>query len=145
MQTIFHAFEVDLNDWDLVDIGLYRSEADGLLGLAQYVLYDIAEEHADHFLSGDVGLPWGYPSEEEMATEKLNWRTASEWLRTHSPLDLVNWYRREFPDLELFLVSRDLRDETPRLDEGSLSRLGADDFRPENIHLRRASNLLPRL
>ena len=73
MQELFHAFEVDLNDMDMIDIGLYLSEAEGVLGLAQYILFDIADEHAEHFLSGDVRLPWGYPSVEEVADQKLDW------------------------------------------------------------------------
>lgn len=73
MQELFHAFEVDLNDMDMMDIGLYRSEAEVVLGLAQYILSDIADEHAFHFLSGDVELPWGYPSADEVTNEKLDW------------------------------------------------------------------------
>ena len=144
---VFHAFQVDTADAerDTEDIGIFGSVPDAILGIAQYVLLDIARDHADWFLSGSAELPWGLPHEDEIESMQLDWRRSSAWLRQHSPGQLIDWYRRAHVDLELFVIPRLLCADSPSLEEEDVMALGADRYRLENLYLLRSENLLPRL
>ena len=147
LALVFHAFQVDTADAenDNDDIGIFESVPDAILGIAQYVLFDIARDHADWFLSGSQPLPWGFPHESETESMQLDWRRVSAWLQRHSADELVDWYRRAHPDLELFIIPRLLCRVSPTLDETVVMNLRADRYGLENLHLLRSGNLLPRL
>lgn len=147
LTRVFHAFQVDTADAerDTDDIGIFESLPDAVLGLAQYVLFDMARDHSDWFLSGEIELPWGFPHEDEIDSMQLDWRRASSWLRRNSPDQLVDWYRRAHPDLELFVIPRLLCTASPSLEESVVMALRAGRYGLENLYLRRSENLLPRL
>ena len=147
LTRVFHAFQVDTADAerDTDDIGIFKSLPDAVLGLAQYILFDIARDHADWFLSGDIELPWGFPHEDEIDSMQFDWRRASSWLERNPPDQLVDWYRRAHPDLELFVIPRLLCTASPSLEEAVVMAQEADRYRVENIYFRRSENLLPRL
>lgn len=147
LTRVFHAFQIDTADADrdTEDIGIFESLPDAVLGLAQYVLFDIAQGHVDWFLSGDMKLPWGLPHEGEIDSMQLDWRRAASWLEKHSPAQLVDWYRRAHPDLEMFVIPRLLCTTSPSLEEAVVMALQADRYGFENMYLRRSENLLPRL
>ena len=144
---VFHAFQVDTAnaERDTDEIGIFGSVPDAILGLAQYVLFDIARGHADWFLGGDVELPWGFPHEHEIEAMEMDWRRAASWLERHSPEQLVGWYRRAHPDLELFVIPRLLCTASPSLEEAIVMAQPADRYGVENMYLRRSENLLPTL
>lgn len=144
---VFHAFEVDTVDTerDTTEVGLFASALDALLGLAQYVLFEIARGHAEGFIDGDMELPWGFPHEDEIEAMEMDWRRAISWLDHHSPDQLVTWYRRAHPDLELFVLPRLLYTASPILEEAIVMAQPADRYGVENMYLRRSENLLPTL
>lgn len=142
---LFHAFEIDLNGMDVVDLGLYRTEEDAMLGIAQFILTAISRDNVDHFLSGEIDLPWGPPSDHEMETAELDWEAALSWLSEHSAAELVDWYRRNHMDLELFVIARNFHEDTPKLDKQTILALSDDHFPFDSLYFKRGENLLPRL
>lgn len=145
MQQLLHAFEVNLQDGDIYDIGLYRSLKDAEAGIAQYILWIISQEHAFNFLDGSIELPWGYPTDQEQEHLELDWSRAEAWMQTHSAADLIKWYRKEDPNLELYVLDRHVHDAAPRFDQATVTSLGEVPFSLENLYLRRSGNMLPPL
>ena len=145
MQHLLHAFELNLEDGDIFDIGLYRSLKDAEAGIAQYILWIISREHAFNFLDGSIALPWGYPTDQEQEDLELDWSRAEAWMQTHSAADLIEWYRKEDPNLELYVLDRHVYDAAPRFDQEAVTSLGEVPFPLENLYLRRSGNMLPPL
>lgn len=144
---VFHAFEVDTAnaERDTTEVGIFVSVDDAFLGLAQYVLFEIARGIAEGFIDEDVELPWGFPDEGEIEAMEMDWRRAASWLERHTPDQLVRWYRRAHPDLELFVIPRLLCTASPALEEANVMGLRGDRYSLENMYLRRSENLLPTL
>lgn len=144
---VFHAFEVDTvnTETEITEVGIFVSVPDALLGLAQYVLFEIARGHAEGFIDGDMELPWGFPREDDVEAMEMDWRRATSWLNRHSPDQLVSWYRQAHPDLELFVLPRLLYTASSSLEEAIVMAQPADRYGVENMYLRRSENLLPTL
>jgi len=141
MDRVFHAFQLDEDD-DITDIGVFTSLSDAEAGIAQYILWDMTHEHAFYFLSGDVELPWGYPTDSEKADLELDWARVTEWLTSHSPAELISWYRAKQSDLRVYVIERRFSALTAVLSQKQVDSIRDDEFRLENAYLRNGRNLL---
>lgn len=118
------AYEVS-ESLDITSFGLFGSVDDAVKGIALFILSDMSGVAGLHDPDAYGSAPWGDPRRED----EFDWGAAEEWLSTYTEFDLVEWYRKAFPDIRVVIEPIQFMGAPPDLNERGVVELGEDYFR----------------